>query len=148
MTRRPRLKVRDLQVADLKPGMFAAYDTVLGKRETAAFAGLTGDVSPLHVDAAYARRTPHKTNLAHGMLSAGHFSTIVGVLLPGRPALLSRMELDFLEPVPVGSAVTISGKVAQVSPMASAITLDLLVLRGALVCVTGKATVTVRPRTR
>ena len=41
------------------------------------FAALVGDYSPLHVDEEYARQTPFRRPIAHGMLVAAHFSTIV-----------------------------------------------------------------------
>lgn len=143
--KRTRLKVRNLSLDQIAPGMFACYDTVLGKREVNAFAGLTGDVSPLHVDRAYGRRMRYRGNLVHGMLAACHFSTLVGVLLPGRRALLSHLEIDFARPIAVGERVTVSGKVSRVSRITSAIGLNLFVLCRGEICVSGKATVVVRP---
>lgn len=142
---RTTLKVRNLSLDDLQPGMFACYDTVLSARDVAAFAGLTGDVSPLHVNRTYGRRTRYRGNLIHGMLAAGHFSTLVGVLLPGRRALLSRIEIDFSRPIAVGEQVTVSGKISHVSRMTSAVGLNLLVLSRGEICVAGRATVIVRP---
>lgn len=138
------MTVRNLGIDDVRPGMFVSYDTVLGNAEVEAFAHLTGDVSPLHVSGEYGRSTPFGTNLIHGMLIGGHFSTIVGVLLPGRRALLNGIRLNFLRPIPVESTVTISAKVRAVSHSASALTLDLVALRLGEICVTGQATVAVR----
>lgn len=138
------MQVRDLNIDEIQIGSFACYETLLGTKEVSRFAELTGDVSPLHVDVEYGQSTPFGTNLVHGMLAASHFSTLVGVLLPGRRALLSSIHLEFLQPIPVGSTVTISGKVIGVSRIVSAITLDVVVLLKHEACITGKVTVTVR----
>ena len=138
-------KVQTYRFDDLKPGMYASYDTVLGEEEVAAFAELTGDISPLHVDRAYGGSAPFGTNVVHGMLAASHFSTLVGVFLPGRRALLNSIEAAFLTPVPVGSTVTVTGKISALNRSTSSIQLNLAVLMKDTVCVTGKAIVTVRP---
>lgn len=139
------LAVRDLGIGDIEPGMFASYDTVLGRAQVDEFAALTGDVSPLHVDPAYGKATPYNGNIVHGMLTAGHFSTLVGVLLPGRQALLSSLSVDFLAPVPVGEEVTVTGRVIAVQPASSSLTLNLTALHEGRVCVRGRAIVKVRP---
>lgn len=138
------MTVRTLDIEQIKKGMHVCYDTTFGVAEVEAFAELSGDVSPLHVDTAYGQTTVYGTNLVHGMLVASHFSTVVGVLLPGKPALLSSMQLEFVQPIPVGSPVTISGKVRSVSKMTAAIALDLSAMCHGAICVVGKATVTVR----
>lgn len=138
------MQIRDLGIDELRTGMFVSYDTVLSRKEVEAFARLTGDVSPLHVSAEYGESSPFGANLIHGMLIGGHFSTVVGVLLPGRRALLNGIRLHFLRPMPVSSTVTISAKVREVSRGTSAVTLDLAALRDGHVCVTGQATVTIR----
>ena len=48
-----------------------------------AFAGLTGDMNPLHVDAEYAAKSMFGERIAHGMLVAGLISAVLGTQLPG-----------------------------------------------------------------
>lgn len=144
MTEKSSLAVRELGIADIQPGMFASYDTVLGRDQVDEFASLTGDVSPVHVDPEYGSATPYNGNIVHGMLTAGHFSTMVGVLLPGRAALLSSLNVDFLSPVPVGATVTVVGRVDAVQHASSNITVNLTALHAGRVCVRGQAIVQVR----
>lgn len=139
-----KTEIRDFTIEDLKVGMFASYDTILGEQQVLEFANLVGDISPLHVDKEYVEKTSFETNIVHGMLAASHFSTLVGVFLPGQKALLSEIQIDFKKPIPVGSIVTVSGKITFVSKMSSAITLGLVILFQNKVCISGKATVTVR----
>jgi acyl dehydratase len=75
----------------------------LGKRFTVAtveaFAQLSGDFNPLHVDPAFARRTRFQRCIAHGMLSAAYISALVGTRLPGPGAVWLDQRLEFPAPV-------------------------------------------------
>ena len=76
-----------------------------------AFAALTGDRNPLHVDAAYAATTRFGERVVHGMLVASFFSTLVGMCLPGRRALFLSQQLRFTNPVTIGEPLTFHGRV-------------------------------------
>jgi 3-oxoacyl-[acyl-carrier protein] reductase len=76
-----------------------------------AFAGLSGDFSPLHVDQAYAATTEFGGRVVHGMLLASLFSHLVGMRVPGRHALYLGQDLAFRRPVLVGDTVRASVKV-------------------------------------
>jgi acyl dehydratase len=75
----------------------------LEKRFTAAtveaFALLSGDFNPLHIDPEFARRTRFQRCIAHGMLSAAYISTLVGTRLPGAGAVWLDQRLEFPAPV-------------------------------------------------
>jgi 3-hydroxybutyryl-CoA dehydratase len=70
------------------------------------FAGVTGDLNPAHIDEAYAQETFFKTRIAHGMLSAGFISAVIGTRLPGPGTVYMHQTLDFLAPVRIGDTVT------------------------------------------
>jgi 3-hydroxybutyryl-CoA dehydratase len=70
------------------------------------FAGVTGDLNPAHIDETYAKGTFFKTRIAHGMLSAGFISAVIGTRLPGPGTVYLRQTLDFLAPVHIGDTVT------------------------------------------
>ena len=75
------------------------------------FAELSGDHSPLHVDKAYAEQTGFGGRVIHGMLLASQFSTLVGMFVPGRPALYLGQDLAFRRPVLVGDTVIATARV-------------------------------------
>jgi acyl dehydratase len=79
------------------------------KRFTAAtveaFAWLSGDFNPLHVDPEFARRTRFQRCIAHGMLSAAYISAVVGTRLPGPGAVWLDQRLEFAAPVLVDDEV-------------------------------------------
>lgn len=77
------------------------------------FAGITGDLNPAHIDEAYAQGTFFKTRIAHGMLSAGFVSAVIGTQLPGPGTVYMRQTLDFLAPVRIGDTVTAAVEVIE-----------------------------------
>jgi len=58
--------------------MEASYQRVVGEHDIGAYALVTGDDNPMHLDEAYAAATMFKGRIAHGMLTAGYLSTIFG----------------------------------------------------------------------
>jgi 3-hydroxybutyryl-CoA dehydratase len=90
-----------------------------------AFARLTGDLNPLHVSGEFARSRGFSDRLAHGLLSAAFFSTICGMLLPGRDCLLQSVRFDFRKPVPAGTALTLEATVVQKIDAVRAIVLEV-----------------------
>ncbi|MDR7545626.1 MAG: MaoC family dehydratase, partial [Armatimonadota bacterium] len=71
-----------------------------------AFADVTGDRNPLHLDPAYAARTRFGQRIAHGMLTAGFVSAVIGMHLPGPGGIYVSQTLQFVRPVRIGDAVT------------------------------------------
>jgi 3-oxoacyl-[acyl-carrier protein] reductase len=70
-----------------------------------AFARVSGDFNPLHVDDQFAARTSIGRRVVHGMLSAAYVSAMVGTRLPGPGALWTQQAFQFLAPVFVGDEV-------------------------------------------
>lgn len=101
--------------ADLAIGMRAEFAVVVESASIDAFVALTGDNSPLHVDSECARAAGFRERLVHGMLTASYYSTLVGIYLPGRYALLQGLDVDFTLPVYPGDTLTVSGTIAFLS---------------------------------
>jgi 3-hydroxybutyryl-CoA dehydratase len=70
------------------------------------FAGVSGDMNPAHIDESYAKGTFFKTRIAHGILSAGFISAVIGTRLPGPGTVYMHQSLNFLAPVRIGDTVT------------------------------------------
>ena len=98
-------------IDQLKVGDAAEFGKTISESDVYLYAGVTGDVNPAHIDEVYASNTHFKTRIAHGMLTAGLISGLLGVRLPGPGTIYIRQELDFLAPVHIGDTVTaIDGK--------------------------------------
>ncbi|MGB4549090.1 MAG: MaoC family dehydratase, partial [Syntrophales bacterium] len=79
------------------------------------YAGVTGDLNPAHLKEAYAKTTFFKTRIAHGMLTAGFISAILGTKLPGPGTIYIRQELSFMAPVFFGDTITARAEVVEVN---------------------------------
>lgn len=95
--------------------------------EVDRFAALTGDVSPLHMDDAFARARGFRGRVVHGLLVAGLLSRIFGVRLPGRDCILHAINLKWLAPAYVDDVLRLTATVGHISYEARAMTVDVLV---------------------
>ncbi|TAK18636.1 MAG: MaoC family dehydratase [Acidobacteria bacterium] len=101
----------DLAFEDIVVGQEASFARTIEDADVRAFATLSGDRNPLHMDAAYAATTQFGGRVVHGMLVASFFSTLVGMCLPGRRALFLSQQLRFPNPVRIGDRLTFKGRV-------------------------------------
>ena len=83
----------------------ASFTKTVSECDVYQFAGVTGDFNPAHVDAEYAKGSLFKERIAHGMLSAGFISTVLGTRLPGPGVIYVKQELRFKAPVRFGDTV-------------------------------------------
>lgn len=90
---------------ELTVGQTAEMSRVVGAADIEAFAEVSGDNNPVHLDEAYARTTTFGERIAHGMLSAAYISAILGTKLPGPGAIYLSQSLRFRRPVKIGDLV-------------------------------------------
>lgn len=117
--------MRSYCIEELEVGMEAFIEKPVMEADIEIFAELTGDHNPVHLDETYAAGTFFKGRIAHGMLSAGFISAVIGTKLPGPGAIYMSQSLRFLAPVRIGDHVKTVVKVE---------TLDLSKKRGQLRC--------------
>ena len=102
-------------LADIQPGLTHSFTVTITQEMMDQFHAITGDCSPIHMDAAYAAQRGYAAPVVYGMLGASFFSTLAGVHLPGEHCLLHSVESKFSKPIFVGDTLTISGKVSEVN---------------------------------
>lgn len=90
----------------LVDGARASVQRTVTEEMVRAFAAITGDWNPLHLNEEAAVRGPFGRRVAHGMLSAGLLSALLGTQLPGPGTVYLEQHLHFLAPVFVGDTVT------------------------------------------
>ena len=90
---------------DLTIGMESSYQKTITETDIDAFAALTGDTNPVHLDSEYAAITPFKARIAHGMLSASLISTVLGTQLPGPGCIYLEQQIKFKAPVFIGDTL-------------------------------------------
>jgi 3-hydroxybutyryl-CoA dehydratase len=101
---------------DLNVGDTAEFSKTISESDVYLFAGITGDLNPAHINEAYAQKTFFKTRIAHGMLSAGFVSAVLGNQLPGPGSIYVRQELNFLAPMRIGDTITARVEVMEKNP--------------------------------
>ncbi len=90
---------------DLRIGMTAVFSKTITDADILLFSAVSGDTNPVHLDEEFARTTAFEGRVAHGMLTASLFSTLVGTKLPGPGCMYMSQTLKFLAPVRAGDTV-------------------------------------------
>jgi len=101
-------------ITQFQVGQSIAFSHEITQRDVDRFVELTGDDNPMHVDADFARETPLRSPVAHGMLTASFISTVIGKHLPGPGALWVSQKLEFLAPVRVGDRIEIAAEIRKI----------------------------------
>jgi 3-hydroxybutyryl-CoA dehydratase len=95
-------------------------------RDIELFAEVSTDRNPVHLDDDYARDTIFEGRIAHGMLTAGLISAVIGEQLPGHGTVYMGQSLKFLAPVRPGDMVYAEVKVTDIDHGKRRVTLDCL----------------------
>jgi len=98
-------------IAELQIGDCAEHSKTISESDVYLFAGITGDLNPAHIDAQTAGRSMFKERIAHGMLSAGLISAVLGMYLPGPGTIYLSQTLKFTAPVKFGDTITARAEV-------------------------------------
>ena len=99
---------------DLSPGMEASVSKTITDQDVAAFADLSGDVNPVHLDDAFAAGTMFKKRIVHGFLTGALFSTVLGTKQPGPGCVYLSQTMKFKAPVFIGDEVVATCKITAV----------------------------------
>ncbi len=128
-------------IEELKPGMSASYSKTITEADVVAYGALSGDMNPVHFDEAFARKTIFRGRIAHGMLTAGLISTVLGLKLPGAGCIVLNVTLRFRAPVRIGDAVTATCTVRDVDTIKRRVTMDCVCKVGETIVIEGEALV-------
>lgn len=113
--------------SELKIGDSASLSRTISFDDIKAFAAISGDVNPAHVDEEYAANSKFKKVIAHGMLSGNLISTVLGTMLPGPGTIYLNQSLRFVRPVGVGDTLTVTVQVAEMQDEKYRLKLDCTV---------------------
>ncbi|MBC7139059.1 MAG: MaoC family dehydratase [Defluviimonas sp.] len=124
-------------IEDLEIGMVRFLRKEVTDRDIALFAEVSTDRNPVHLDEAYAQDTIFGGRIAHGMLTAGLISAVIGEQLPGHGTVYLAQTLKFMAPVRPGDMVHAEVRVTAIDHARRRVTLethcsvgDTLVLKG------------------
>ncbi len=101
---------------DVSIGASASFAKAISDADVNAFAAVSGDDNPLHLDENFAAQTRFGGRIVHGMLTVSLWSTIVGTKLPGPGSAWLRQEILFVKPVRIGAHVSAKITVVKIEP--------------------------------
>lgn len=105
----PKADPQDLELGQSAERLFLISDAAVR-----AFAEVSGDHNPVHLDEAFAKHTVFRGRVAHGMLLAAHISAVLGDELPGPGAIYLSQTLEFEHPVRIGAEVLVRVEVVSI----------------------------------
>lgn len=131
---------------DLHVGQTASIGKTVTEADILMFAAVSLDTNPVHLNAEAAAQSIFKERIAHGMLSAGLISAVLGTKLPGAGTVYLAQTLQFRRPVKIGDTVTATAEVTVLDPVKKRATLKTVCTVGGKVVIDGEATVLPRSR--
>ncbi len=131
---------------DLEVGMEAEYSRTITDKDISAFAELSGDNNPLHLNHEFASKTVFEGRIAHGLLSASFISTVIGTKLPGPGCIYLTQKLKFLAPVRSGDRVSARATILELMPEKKRARLETVCVVGDTVVIEGDALIIVPTR--
>ncbi len=105
-----------ITIANMKVGDSACFTKTITETDVYLYAGISGDFNPAHINQSEAEKGMFGKRIAHGMLSAGLISTVLGTRLPGPGTIYMGQELRFTKPVYFGDTITATVTVAELIP--------------------------------
>lgn len=130
--------------AQLEPGESVRWRHEVTAEEVDAFARLSGDSNPLHLDDAFGRQRGFQGRVVHGALLSAFISRILGTELPGPGCLWLSQSMRFTKPIYVADPIEVIVRVVHKSESLRTLVLAITVqnLRGETALV-GEAKVSV-----
>lgn len=134
--------MKGITISEMKLGDSASFTKTVSEHDVYTYAGVSGDFNPAHVNEVEAQKGMFGKRIAHGMLSAGFISTVLGTQLPGPGTIYMGQELRFTKPVFFGDTITATVTVAELIPEKNRAILDTVCTnQNGDVVIKGKATV-------
>lgn len=128
-------------IEDLEIGMTRHLHKEVTDRDIEMFAQVSTDRNPVHLDDDYAQDTIFEGRIAHGMLTAGLISAVIGEQLPGHGTVYLGQTLKFMAPVRPGDMVRAEVTVETIDHARRRVTLATRCLVGDTVVLKGEAVV-------
>ncbi len=138
--------IQGLTIEELSVGMAASLTRTVLEEDVEAFAQISGDINPVHLDEAFARSTRFGGRIAHGMLTGAYISAVIGTRLPGTGTIYLSQSLSFRAPVRIGDTVVATVTVSDINTARKRVTLACACTVDETVVAQGEAVVMVPAR--
>jgi 3-hydroxybutyryl-CoA dehydratase len=131
---------------DLFIGQTASLSKTITEADILMYSAVSMDTNPIHLDEEIAQQSRFGGRIAHGMLSAGLISAVLGNQLPGPGTIYTRQSLNFRAPVRIGSTVRAIVEITDLNPLSKKATLKTTCMVKEEVVIDGEASVLVPSR--
>ena len=108
--------MKSFSMKELFVGQSAEKEFLITEEIGRAFAKVSQDENPLHLQEDYAKKTAFGKRIAHGMLLGSYISAMLGMELPGEGTIYMKQELTFLKPVYYGDTIRVKIEVTKLEP--------------------------------
>lgn len=139
-------ELRGYYLEELEVGMTAVYVRTVTETDIVLYSQISGDDNPLHVNEEFAKQTIFKGRIAHGMLTCGYISAVLGTKLPGPGCAYLNQNLNFRAPVRIGDTVQTRITVKEIRPESHIVICESVCSIGEKVVIDGTATLWVPSR--
>ena len=103
-----------LKINEIELGQKAYFQKTITETDVYLYSGITGDLNPAHINQVEAENSMFKGRIAHGMLTAGLISAVLGMKLPGPGTIYLKQELKFTAPVRFGDTIKAEVEVIEI----------------------------------
>ncbi len=141
----PDKELMGYAMEDLSVGMTALFAKTVTEADIVLFAGISGDINPVHLNHEFASETIFEGRIAHGLLTASFISTVIGTKLPGPGAIYLKQSLNFKAPVRAGDTVNARATITAIDANKRRVVLETVASVGDKVVLDGEALVMVPP---
>ena len=104
-----------MKFENLKLGMCDSISKTITEKDVDSFAEISLDTNPIHLNEEYASKTIFKKRIAHGILTTGLISAVLGTKLPGEGAIYLSQDIKFLAPVYLNDTITATVKIIELN---------------------------------
>lgn len=132
--------VQAFSIEEMRIGQSASTSKTITEADVVLFAGVSTDFNPAHLDEEYAKTTQFGGRIAHGMLSVGLISAVLGNKLPGPGTIYLGQTLKFRAPVHIGDTVTATVTVKELIVEKNRVVLETICTVAGKVVIEGEAT--------
>jgi Acyl dehydratase len=101
-------------VEQLKIGMFSNFEKTITETDVQLFAGVSGDINPIHISKLAGERSIFGRRVAHGILVSGLISAVIGMQLPGPGTIYLGQNIKFCSPVFIGDTINAQVEVIEI----------------------------------
>jgi 3-hydroxybutyryl-CoA dehydratase len=118
-----------MNIDDIYVGQVYEVKRIVTDEMVKLFAEATGDKNPVHLDEEYAKNTIFGGRIAHGILSLGIISSVLGMEFPGAGTIYLMQNAKFRRPVYIGEEVTVKLIVKEVDREKRRVLLETYVVK-------------------